>query len=271
MKSKLTVLKKSIDLISKKEGDYICLTDIAKYKDSQRSDDVIRNWLRNRNTLEFLEIWEKIHNKNFNPVELDGIKKNIGLNSFTITPKQWISQTNAIGIISKPGRYGGTYAHKNIAFEFASWISPKFKLYLIKEFERLKEKEVRVENLDWNIKRNLAKINYEIHTDAIRNNLIPPKVSVQQENKIYANEAELLNIALFGITSKKWKEKNKKETLRDSATPSQLICLSNLESLNSLLIKERLSQKDRLIKLNEVAISQMKILTKKQNIINLTK
>ncbi|MCR4327537.1 MAG: KilA-N domain-containing protein [Nanoarchaeota archaeon] len=262
MSNKLIVLNKEINLISKNEKNYICLTDIAGFKDTQKSNDVIRNWIRNRNTLEFLGIWEEIYNGNFNAVEFDGFKKISGLNSFTLTPKQWVEKTNAIGIISKPGRYGGTYAHKDIAFEFASWISPKFKLYLIKEFERLKEYEIKSQKLDWNFKRNLVKLNYKIHTNAIKENLIPKKISEEQKNIIYANEADILNVALFGFTAKMWKEENieKEGNLRDYATASQLVCLSNLESLNSVLIEERLSQKERLIKLNKIAISQMRIL-----------
>jgi len=259
---KLKVLNKEVNIILQKEEDYICLTDIAGYKDSQRADDVIRNWIRNRNTIEFIGIWEELYNKDFKPVESDGFKKRSGLNSFSLTPKQWIEKTNAKGIISKPGRYGGTYAHKDIAFEFASWISPKFKLYLIKEFQRLKKQEIKSNNLSWNIKRNLARINYEIHTNAIKENLIPNKILKEQKNQIYANEADLLNVALFGETAKFWKDRNGEEegSLRDNADVSQLVCLSNLESLNSVLIKDGIGQGDRLIKLNGIAISQMKIL-----------
>jgi len=260
---KLMILNKKINLISKNEEDYICLTDIAGYKDSERTDLLIQNWIRNRNTIEFLGLWEKLNNKDFKPFEFEGIRKKAGLNSFILTSKQWAEKTNARGIISKPGRYGGTYAHKNIVFEFASWISPKFKLYLITEFERLKENEINRKNLDWNLKRNLAKINHKIHTNAIKENLIPKKISKQQENSIYANEADVLNVALFGITAKSWKENNgnKEGNLRDYSNVSQLVCLSNLENLNALFIKEKMSQRDRLIKLNEIAISQMKILT----------
>jgi len=268
MDDKLIVLDNKINLMPLHNEDYISLTDIAGYKDTQRTDDVIRNWIRNRNTIEFLGIWEELHNEKFKPVEFDGIKKIAGLNSFTLTPKKWIEKTNAIGVISKPGRYGGTYVHKNIAFEFASWISPKFKLYLIMEFERLKKEEIDKNKLEWDFKRNLAKINYNIHAFSIKENLIPKKISIEQERMIYANEAEILNVALFGITSQQWKFKNpdKKGNIRDYANASQLVCLSNLESLNSLFINEGINQKDRLIKLNDVAIYQMKILANDLNV-----
>ncbi len=240
---------------------YISLTDIARYKEEQRTDYLIQNWLRNRNTIEFLGIWEKIHNTEFKPIEFDGFRKQAGLNSFSLTPKQWIEATNAIGIISKSGRYGGTYAHPDIAFEFASWISVEFKLYLIKEFERLKEQEKL--QLGWDIRRNLAKINYRIHTDAVKQNLIPPQISKQQQNFIYATEADLLNMALFGKTARQWREENPDLTgnIRDYATASQLVCLSNLETLNAIFIQEELSQSIRLKKLNQIAIQQMKLLT----------
>ncbi len=259
--AKINVLNKEITLYTRNEEDYICITDIARYKNSDRTDDLIRNWLRNRNTIEFLGIWEHLNNPDFKPVEFDGFRKQAGLNSFTLTPKQWIEKTNAIGILSKAGRYGGTYAHKDIAFEFASWISIEFKLYLIKEFQRLKEEERK--QLGWDIKRNLAKINYRIHTDAIKENLIPNQVTKAQINKIYASEADVLNIALFGMTAKEWRENNpgKKGNIRDYANVSQLVCLSNMENLNALFINEGMTQKDRLKKLNAIAIHQMKLLT----------
>ncbi len=252
--TEITILK-----VTPKE-DYICLTDIARHKNSDRTDDLIRNWLRNRNTIEFLGVWEEIYNSDFKPVEFDGFKKQAGLNSFTLTPKQWIEKTNAIGIISKSGRYGGTYAHKDIAFEFAAWISVEFKLYVIKEFQRLKEQEQK--QLGWDIKRNLAKINYAIHTDAIREHLIPVKLTKQQQNIIYANEADVLNMALFGITAKEWRDRNpnKKGNVRDYADIAQLICLSNLENLNALFIAEGRDQPERLKKLNDIAITQMQLL-----------
>jgi hypothetical protein len=243
---KIKVLEKEISLYSQKEADYICITDIARYKHSDRTDDLIRNWLRNRNTIEFLGIWEHLNNPDFKPVEFDGFRKQAGLNSFTLTPKQWIEKTNAIGLISKAGRYGGTYAHKDIAFEFASWISVEFKLYLIKEFQRLKDEEQK--QLGWDIKRNLAKINYRIHTNAIKENLIPPELTSRQINLVYASEADILNMALFGMTAGQWRDANpdKKGNIRDYANVSQLVCLSNLENLNALFINEGISQSKRL-------------------------
>ncbi len=257
---KIKVKGEEITVITNNQDDYICITDIARYKNSDRTDDLVRNWLRNRNTIEFLGIWESLNNSDFKPVEFDGFRKSSGLNSFTLTPKQWIEKTNAIGIISKAGRYGGTYAHKDIAFEFASWISVEFKLYLIKEFQRLKEEEQK--QLGWDIKRNLAKINYRIHTDAIKENLIPPELDTKQINLIYATEADVLNMALFGKTAKQWRTENpdKKGNIRDYANVSQLVCLSNLENLNSVFINEEFSQQERLIRLNKIAIQQMKIL-----------
>lgn len=249
------------------DSDYISLTDIARHKNSGRSDDLIRNWLRNRNTLEFIGIWEQLNNPNFKPVEFDGFRKQSGLNSFTLTPKQWIEATRAIGIISRAGRYGGTYAHKDIAFEFAAWISVEFKLYLIKEFQRLKEEEHK--QLGWDIRRNLAKINYRIHTDAIKENLIPPELTNQQISFVYAAEADILNMALFGMTAKQWRETHpeKKGNLRDFANVSQLVCLSNLENLNALFIQEAISQPERLKKLNQIAIQQMHLLTDRVNLL----
>lgn len=240
--------------------DYISLTDIARYKHSDRTDDLIRNWLRNRNTIEFLGIWEQINNPDFNAVEFDGFRKEAGLNSFTLTPKQWIAKTNAVGIVSKAGRYGGTYAHKDIAFEFATWISVEFKIYLIKEFQRLKDEEQK--QLGWDIKRNLTKINYRIHTDAIKEKLIPERLSAKQISLIYAHEADVLNVALFGKTAKQWRDENpdKKGNIRDYANVSQLVCLANLENLNSVFISEEMKQSERLQKLNQIAIHQMKIL-----------
>jgi hypothetical protein len=254
------------EIIIKKESDkeYISLTDIAKHKDKERTDYIISNWLRNRNTIEFLGIWEVINNSNFNPIEFDGFRKKAGLNSFILTSKQWIEKTNAIGIISKSGRYGGTFAHKDIAFEFASWISVEFKLYLIKEFQRLKEQEQK--QLGWDIKRNLAKINYRIHTDAIKENLIPKELSKNEINKIYANEADVLNMALFGKTAKDWRDENLKGNIRDYANVSQLICLSNLENLNAHFISEGLEQSERLSKLNKIAITQMRLLSEEHTL-----
>ena len=240
----------------------ICVTDIARFKNSDRTDDLIRNWLRNRNTIEFLGIWEQLNNPDFKPVEFDGFKKQAGLNSFTLTPKQWIESTGAVGLISKAGRYGGTYAQKDIAFEFASWISVEFKLYLIKEFQRLKEQEFV--QLGWDIRRNLAKVNYQIHTDAIKENLIPDALTKQQIGAVYATEADLLNIALFGVTAQQWRDENPtlKGNMRDHANMHQLVCLANLESMNAHYIAEGVSQSIRLQKLNALAVSQMTILVR---------
>ncbi|WP_250657470.1 KilA-N domain-containing protein [Alkalimarinus coralli] len=260
MKSKLQVLDQGISTITKDGIEYICITDIARYKKSDRTDDLIRNWLRNRNTIEFLGIWEQLNNPDFKPVEFDGFKKEAGLNSFTLTPKQWIESTNAIGLISKQGRYGGTYAQKDIAFEFASWISVEFKLYLIKEFQRLKETEFQ--QLGWDIRRNLAKVNYHIHTDAIKENLLPDKLTRQQISFVYASEADLLNMALFGITAKQWRDENPalKGNMRDHANVYQLVCLANMESLNAHFIDQKIPQSQRLEQLNNLAIRQMSVL-----------
>ena len=257
--AKIKVLDSNITIV---KDDYISLTDIAKYKDTQEANEIIRNWLRNRNTIEFLGTWEKIYNDNFKPVEFDGFRKEAGLNSFTMSTKRWVESTGAIGLISKSGRYGGTYAHKDIAFEFAAWISVEFKLYLIKEFQRLKEDEQK--QLGWDIKRNLTKINYRIHTDAIRESLMPKELTPAQVSYIYASEADILNIALFGSTAKQWQESNPtlKGNMRDYADVHQLVCLANLESLNAHFISENISQNLRVEKLNKVAIKQMKILLK---------
>ena len=265
----ITVLDKNISTKKIKEDDYISITDIAKYKDNSDANDIIKNWFRNRNTIEFLGIWEKLNNQDFKPVEFDLIRKDAGLNSFTMSGKKWIEKTKAIGIVSKSGRYGGTYAHKDIAFEFASWISVEFKIYLIKEFQRLKEQEQK--QLGWDIKRNLTKINYRIHTDAIKNNILPNLVNKSQISYIYASEADILNVALFGQTAKEFKEQNsnQKGNIRDTADVYQLVCLSNLESMNAHFIQEGISQPQRLTKLNQIAINQMKILIKDENIENI--
>lgn len=262
----IEVLDTRVTISRMAEEDYISLTDIARHRDADRSDDLIRNWVRNRNTLEFLGIWEKIHNPNFNSVEFDGFRMQAGLNSFTLTPKQWITRTNAKGIVSKAGRYGGTFAHRDIAFEFASWISVEFKLYLIKEFQRLQEAEQK--QLGWDVKRNLTRINYRIHTDAIQANLIPAELTGKQVSLVYASEADVLNMALFGMTAKDWRDANPKEkgNIRDQANASQLVCLANLENLNALFINEGLEQPERLKKLNRIAIEQMEILTSDQNV-----
>jgi hypothetical protein len=252
------------------EQDYVSMTDIARHKDAERTDYLIMNWMRNRNTIEFLGIWEQLNNPEFNPIEFDGIKSQSGLNSFILTIKTWVERTHAIGIVSKPGRYGGTFAHLDIALEFASWISVEFKLYLIKEFQRLKEDERKT--LDWDVRRNLAKINYRIHTDAIKANLVPAALTKEQASHVYANEADVLNVALFGMTARQWREANagEKGNIRDQANGAQLVCLSNLESLNAELIKQGTPQRDRLRKLNAVAIEQMKILVDDVNIKSLS-
>ncbi len=249
------------------DEDYISITDMLKAKDG---DFFISDWLRNRNTVEFLGIWEKIHNPNFNYGEFATIKSKAGLHNYKLSAKEWAEKTNAIGIRATTGRYGGTYAHRDIAFEFGMWISAEFKIYLIKEFQRLKDEEQK--KLGWNIKRDLAKINYRIHTDAIKENLIPPELSPQQVNQVYSSEADVLNMALFGITAKEWRDKNKDKegNIRDYANVAQLVCLSNLENLNALFINDRLSQVERLVKLNQIAIQQMKLLTEDKNVKKLT-
>jgi hypothetical protein len=264
MNPKLQVLDHEIATEARQGIEYICITDIARYKNPDRTDIIIGNWLRNRNTIEFLGLWEQLNNPDFKPIEFDGFRKQAGLNSFTLTPKQWIENTGAIGIISKAGRYGGTFAQKDIAFEFASWISVEFKLYLIKEFQRLKEQEYK--QLGWDIRRNLAKVNYLIHTDAIKENLIPETLTPQQINFVYASEADMLNVALFGVTAKHWREANPaaKGNMRDHADVHQLVCLANLESMNAHLIEQGVGQSERLVELNELAIRQMRILIKNQ-------
>ncbi|MDR2039100.1 MAG: KilA-N domain-containing protein [Bacteroidales bacterium] len=259
---KISVQGIDIVLYEDKEKDFFSLTDIARHKDAAHTDDIIKNWMRNRNTIELLGFWETIYNPNFKPVEFDGFRKQAGLNSFVMTPKKWIESTHAIGIISKSGRYGGTFAHKDIALEFASWISIEFKLYVIKEFQRLKDDENNRLHLEWNLQRTISKINYKIHTDAIKENLIPKEITSQQTSIIYANEADLLNVALFGMTAKEWRDLNpdKKGNIRDYATLEQLVVLSNMESVNALLIQQNLSQGERLKQLNKVAIAQMKSL-----------
>ena len=262
-KDLVTVQGAVIGIVQKDDHDYISLTDIAKYKNPDHADDVIRNWLRNRNTLELLGVWERLNNPGFNPVEFDGIKKLAGLNSFTLTPKQWIEQTGALGIVSRAGRYGGTYAHKDIAFEFASWVSVEFKLYLIKEFQRLKDDENRRLSQAWNLNRTLSKLNYRIHTDAIQAHLIPAEITPAQAAMTYASEADLLNVALFGQTAREWRDANagKEGNMRDHATLEQLLVLANLENMNAEFIHMGLPQGDRLKRLNAIAIRQMQTLT----------
>ena len=262
--AKIKVENTEITIVSVKETDYISLTDIAKYKTDDTSA-VIANWMRNRNTIEFLGIWETLYNPNFKPLEFEGFKKEAGLNAFTLSPLKWVNATDAIGFIVKSGRYGGTYAHKDIAFKFASWISVEFELYIVKEFQRLKEEEQK--QLGWSAKRELAKLNYHIHTDAIKQNLIPKELTPAETSIVYASEADVLNMALFGITAKQWREANPelKGNIRDYATINELICLSNMENLNAVFINEKMPQKERLIKLNQIAIQQMKILIKVEN------
>lgn len=257
-KSKIEVQGFEINIVSKNEDDYISLTDMAN---KFGGDDLIYSWMRNRNTLEFLGIWEQIHNTNFKGGEFETFKKEAGLNSFHLTPRKWIDITNAVGIYSKSGRYGGgTFAHKDLAFEFGSWLSPEFKLYLIKEFQRLKEDENSRLSLTWNLNRTLSKLNYKIHTDAIKENIIPNTISKEQANFVYASEADVLNVALFGQTAKQWRDKNKnlEGNIRDFATIEQLLVLANIESLNAEFIRMNLTQNERLLKLNLTAIVQLK-------------
>lgn len=255
--AKLTVLENEITILKVDDEDYISLTDMLKAKDG---DFFISDWLRNRNTIEYLGIWEKIHNPDFNYGEFAIITSKAGLNSYKLSAKEWSEKTNAIGLVAKAGRYGGTYAHKDIAFEFGMWISAEFKIYLIKEFQRLKEEEQK--QLGWDIRRNLTKLNYKIHTDAIKQNLIPKELTSAQINFVYASEADILNVALFGMTAKEWRESNPKldGNIRDYADVNQLVCLANMESLNAHFIEEKLSQSVRLQKLNQLAINQMRIL-----------
>ncbi len=260
--AKVTVLETAIAWYSRNEADYISLTDMARYRDSERSDYIIQNWMRLRDTIDFLGLWERLNNPDFKSIEFDGFKQRAGTNSFTLTPKLWIDKTDAIGLVSKKGRYhSGTFAHKDIAFEFASWLSVEFKLYLIKEFQRLKEAEQQ--QLGWDLKRNLAKINYRVHTDAIKAHLIPAAITTAQSNQVYASEADLLNVALFGMTAATWRNANpdKEGNMRDYATAAQLVCLSNLENLNALFIKDGINQAERLRRLNAIAIHQMTLLT----------
>ena len=262
-KSTIEVRGTAITVISQRDDDYICITDIAKHKEPDRADHVIQNWMRNRNTVEFLGVWERLNNGDFKPLEFEGFRNRAGLNSFVLTPRQWIDATGAIGLISKSGRYGGTYAHKDIAFEFASWVSVEFKLYLIKEFQRLKDDENRRLSLAWNLNRTLSKLNYRLHTDAVKAHLIPPEVTPAQAAITDATEADLLNVALFGQTAKQWRDTNPKldGNMRDHATIEQLLVLANMEGLNAEFIHMKLPQGQRLTKLNAVAIRQMRTLT----------
>jgi hypothetical protein len=267
-KNSINVKGTEISIFSNNENEYISLTDIVRFKDAANTDSIIQNWLRNRNTLELLGFWETIYNPNFKPLEFEGFRKQAGLNSFVLTPKKWIETTNAIGITSKSGRYGGTFAHKDIAFEFASWISIEFKLYIIKEFQRLKEDENNRLKLEWNFQRTLTKVNYKIHTDAIKEIIVPKLVGKKEMNLEYANEADLLNMALFSKTAQQWRDENPnaKGNIRDDASIEQLVVLSNMESINAILIHQGLIQSERLVQLNKVAITQMKSLIQNQNL-----
>jgi len=258
--TKLEIKGVDVSFIKIKQEDFICITDIAKYKNPDAPRDIIKNWLRTKNTIELLGLWEKLHNPDFKQVEFDLFKNEAGYNHFVLSPQKWIESTNAIGLQSKSGRYGGTYAHIDIALEFASWVSVEFKFYLIKEFQHLKSQQAK--ELDWNVKRQLTKINYRIHTDAIKENLIPEHLTNKQVTYVYANEADVLNMALFGKTAKQWRDENpdKKGNIRDYANISQLVCLANLENLNAVFINEEMPQSERLVKLNQIAINQMQIL-----------
>jgi len=269
MKSeKIDVQGTEVTIFQKEQKDYLSLTDIARYKNPHEPKDVVKNWLRSKNTIEFIGLWEILNNPNFKGVEFDHFKNEAGYNSFTLSPKKWIEATNAIGIISKSGRYGGTYAHQDIAFEFASWISAEFKLYLIKEFQRLKSDETRRQQLEWNVSRTLAKVNYLVHTKAVKEHLIPDDLSKSKERFVYADEADLLNFALFNKTAASWRKENpdEKGNIRDTATIEQLVVLSNLESFNSELIKEGLDADTRLNKLNQIAIQQMQIMIENKSL-----
>ncbi|PKP58893.1 MAG: DNA-binding protein [Candidatus Altiarchaeales archaeon HGW-Altiarchaeales-1] len=269
---KIQIENIEISVFTKKQDDFISLTDMARFKNAETTGLVISHWLSTRYTIEFMGLWEQINNSFFNVTEFSNIKNESGSNGFVLSAKQWIEKTNAVGIISKTGRYGGgTFAHKDIAFEFGSWISPKFKYYLIKEFQRLKEDENKRLNLEWNLQRTLAKVNYHIHTDAIKENLIPAELTKNQISVVYANEADLLNVALFGKTAQQWRIKNPNAegNIRDMASIEQLVVLSNMETINSVLIYQGLSQSERLIQLNRIAITQMKSLLGNKNLKNL--
>ena len=260
--TKITVQNTEVNIMKVNGEDYICLTDMLRAKDG---DFFITDWLRNRNTLEYIGIWEKVYNPNFNYGEFAIIRNQSGLNSFKISVKEFAARTNAISVQAKAGRYGGTYAHKDIAFEFAMWISPEFKIYIVKEFQRLKTEEQQL--LGWSAKRELSKINYRIHTDAIKQNLIPAEVTPAQASVIYANEADVLNVAMFGVTARQWREANPdiKGNIRDYATINELICLSNMENLNAVFIEQGMAQSERLVKLNQIAIHQMSVLESGDN------
>lgn len=262
-KSLIEVQGTTISVLSKADSDYISLTDIARYRNTQEPFSIINNWMRSRSTIEFLGLWEKLSNPNFKPIEFDRFRNEAGSNYFVLSPQRWIEATQAVGITSKSGRYGGTYAHRDIAFEFASWISSEFKLYLIKEFDRLKSDESSRLSLAWNLNRTLSKLNYRIHTDAIKAHLIPAAITPEQVRITYANEADVLNVAMFGQTAKAWRDTHPKAAgnMRDDASIEQLLVLANLESLNAEFIHMGLAQGERLQKLNEIAIRQLQSLT----------
>ena len=262
MKKEIGVNGLVINLRREKGDEYISLTDIARKKNPSEPKDVVKNWLRSKSTIEFLALWEKINNPDFKGVEIDSLLIEAGSNSFTLSPSKWVESTKAIGIITSTGKYGGTFAHSEIALEFASWVSPEFKLYLITEIKRLKTAESDQQNLNWSVQRTLAKINYKIQTDAIKESLVPKSLTKNQTSIIYANEADLLNVALFGLTAEQWKNNNPRfdGNMRDHATLEQLVVLSNMESINGLLIQQNISASERILQLNQVAISQIKSL-----------
>lgn len=261
----INVKEVSIRTITVNDSDYISITDIAKQKNSAEPKDVVKNWMRLKNTLEYLGLWELLNNPKFKGVEFDPLLREAGNNTFTMSPSKWVELTGAIGIFTKTGARGGTYAQRDIAFKFSSWVSVEFELYLVKEFQRLKEDEQKL--LGWSAKRELAKLNYHIHTDAIKQNLIPKELTKVQTSIIYSSEADVLNVALFGITAKQWRDNNSKlkENIRDYAGINELICLSNMENINAVFINEKIPQKERLIKLNRIAIQQMGILAELEN------
>jgi hypothetical protein len=268
-KETIKVKGTEVTIFTKVNGEnYICISDIARYKNPVEPKDVVKNWMRNRSTIEFLGLWEKIYNPDFKGVEFDPLLFEAGTNAFTMSPSRWVAITNAIGIFTKNGAGGGTYAHEDIAFEFASWISSEFKLYLVTEFKRLKQDEQQRLSLEWNLQRTLSKINYRIHTDAIKEQIIPAVVTKEQASFIYANEADLLNVALFGKTAAQWRSENpdSKGNIRDLASLEQLVVLSNMESINALLIRQGLPQNERLLQLNSTAITQIKSLLGNQNL-----
>lgn len=266
---KLNVNGNQIALYQSEDDDYISLTDIARYK-SDTPADVIKSWLRSKDTIQFLGVWESINNPDFKVGEFDHFKSSAGTNAFTLSPSKWINDTNAVGLIAKAGRYGGTYAHKDIAFEFASWVSPEFKLYIIQDYQRLKESENSLDKIEWQLQRLISKTNYTLHTEAIKDNLLNSNLSKAQIGYTYATEADMLNVAVFGLTAKQWKQHNpdKKGNQREHASMEELIVLSNIESRNAELIREGLSQKERLIKLNELARYQMKSLLNSKTLNN---